>query len=45
MKAAYMMILGFGAFHLSRFTFAMAAGILMGKLGKPTLVRETSKIG
>lgn len=34
----------FGAFHLTRVSAAMLTAMLMGSFGKPTLVRETSKI-
>lgn len=44
-KALYLMGLGFGIYYAVRFGFAFTASTLMGKFGKPQLVRETSKIG
>jgi hypothetical protein len=43
-KAAYLLFIGFGAFHLTRITLAMMTGLVMARFGKPQLVRETSKI-
>ena len=43
-KTAYMLFLGFGAFHLTRFGVAVMSGIIMARFGKPGLVRETSKL-
>jgi hypothetical protein len=43
-KAAYLFLLGFGAFHLTRFGVALFISLLLASFGKPGLVRETSKI-
>ena len=43
-KAAYLFFLGFGAFHLTRLSLAMITGLILARFGKPTLVRETSKL-
>ena len=43
-NAAYLSFLVFGAFHVSRFSVAVLSQRMLGKFGKPTLVRETSKI-
>ena len=43
-KAAYISLLAFGAFHFTRFGVALFSSALMASFGKPTLVRETSKI-
>ena len=43
-KAGYLLFLGFGAFHLTRLTIAIATGVFMSRFGKPQLVRETSKL-
>jgi len=43
-KAAYLSFLVFGAFHMSKFIFTMGATLMLRRFGKPTLVRETSKI-
>jgi hypothetical protein len=43
-KAAYLCVLTFGAFHLTKIFFAMTTGLLLARFGKPNLVRETSKI-
>lgn len=43
-KAGYLMVMAFGAFHITRFAVAMFTGLLLARFGKPGLVRETSKI-
>lgn len=43
-NAAYTSFLIFGAFHVTRIGAQVFATILMGRFGKPSLVRETSKI-
>ena len=43
-KAAYLALLMFSAFHVSRLTIALGTSALMSKFGKPTLIRETSKV-
>jgi ATPase family AAA domain-containing protein 3A/B len=43
-KAAYIFFLAFGAFHLTRFGVALFSSVLLASFGKPSLVRETSKI-
>jgi len=39
-----MSFLVFGSFHLTKLSIAMFASFVMGRFGKPQLVRETSKI-
>ena len=43
-KAAYMSIILFGAFHFSKLSIALFTQGIMARFGKPTLVRETSKL-
>lgn len=43
-KAAYLFIIGFSAFHATRIVVAMFTGLILARFGKPTLVRETSKL-
>ena len=43
-KTAYFTLLVFGIFHGSRIGVALLTAALMGRFGKPNLVRETSKI-
>lgn len=43
-KTAYLLFLGFGAFHLTRLGVALFSGIFLARFGKPNLVRETSKL-
>lgn len=43
-KAGYLLLIGFGAFHFTRLAIAMISGGIMARFGKPTLVRETSKL-
>lgn len=43
-RALYFFFLGFGAFHLTRIMIAIFGASVLGKFGKPTLVRETSKL-
>jgi len=43
-KAAYMAFCVFGTYHLTRISAHLLTTALMGKFGKPQLVRETSKI-
>ena len=43
-KAAYLLFLGFGAFHLTRLGVAMFSGMFLSRFGRPSLVRDTSKI-
>jgi ATPase family AAA domain-containing protein 3A/B len=44
LKAAYMSVLIFGAFHFTRMGVNIAQTVLLSNFGKPALVRETSKI-
>ena len=44
MKAAYMLFLGFGAFHLTRLGVALFSSLFLARFGKPSLVRDTSKL-
>jgi hypothetical protein len=44
MKAAYTSLLVFGAFHCTRLGIALIGQSIIGRFGKPTLVRETSKL-
>ena len=43
-KAAYLLFLGFGAFHMTRLGVALFTGMFLSRFGKPNLVRETSKL-
>lgn len=43
-NAAYLSFMIFGAYHMSRLGVAIMSQIMLGRFGKPTLVRETSKI-
>ena len=43
-KASYLLVLAFGAFHVTRFGVALFTSLLLARFGKPTLVRETSKV-
>lgn len=43
-KATYMGLCIFGTYHLTKLSFALLTTALMGRFGKPQLVRETSKI-
>jgi len=43
-KTTYLLFIGFGAFHLTRLALALFTGLIMSRFGKPTLVRETSKL-
>jgi len=43
-RAAYFLLIGFGAFHFSRLAIALTTTMVLARFGKPTLVRETSKI-
>ena len=43
-RAAYFLFIGFSAYHLTKLAFALATGLVLARFGKPSLVRETSKI-
>lgn len=43
-RASYLLLIGFGAFHLTRLSIAMVTSFILGRFGKPSLVRETSKL-
>jgi len=43
-NSAYMALLIFGAFHLTKLSVALITSTMLGRFGKPQLVRETSKI-
>jgi ATPase family AAA domain-containing protein 3A/B len=43
-KATYLLFIGFGAFHLTRLVIALGSALLLNRFGKPSLVRETSKL-
>ncbi len=43
-RAAYLMLIGFGAFHFTILAIAMFTTMVLARFGKPNLVRETSKI-
>lgn len=43
-RASYLLLIGFGAFHLTRLSLAMITSFILARFGKPTLVRETSKL-
>ena len=41
-KATYLGLCVFGTYHLTKLSFALLTTALMGRFGKPQLVRETS---
>jgi hypothetical protein len=43
-KASYLLVAAFGAFHLTKLFVGVFTGLLLARFGKPQLVRETSKI-
>ena len=43
-KSAYMLLIAFGTFHFTKLMMSLFAGLMLARFGKPTLVRETSKI-
>lgn len=43
-KTLYTSVLVFGAFHATKLSIALISASFMGRFGKPTLVRETSKL-
>ena len=43
-KAAYLLVIGFGAFHMTRLIVAVITTGFLARMGKPQLVRETSKL-
>ena len=43
-KTFYMAVMLFGAFHFTKMSIAIAGSKIMSKMGKPQLVRETSKL-
>lgn len=43
-KASYMLVIAFGAFHVTRLGLALITGLFLARFGKPGLVRETSKL-
>jgi len=43
-NTAYFSFMIFGAFHLTKLSVALLTSSLLGRFGKPQLVRETSKI-
>jgi hypothetical protein len=43
-KAGYLLLIGFGAFHMTRLIVAVITTGFLARLGKPSLVRETSKL-
>lgn len=43
-NTAYFSALIFGAFHLTKLSVALLTSAMLGRFGKPQLVRETSKI-
>lgn len=44
MKTLYMSVMVFGAFHMTKLSIALLSASMMGRFGKPSLVRETSKL-
>lgn len=44
MKAAYMSFMIFGAFHFTKIATTLFGAQFMSRMGKPQLVRETSKL-
>ena len=43
-RAAYLLLIGFGAFHFTRLSIALLTTMILARFGKPSLIRETSKI-
>ena len=43
-KTAWLLFIGFGAFHLTKLTLGIMTGLVLARFGKPQLVRETSKL-
>lgn len=43
-KIAYSSLIMFGAFHGTKLAIALTSQSMMARFGKPTLVRETSKL-
>ncbi len=43
-KAAWLLFIGFGTFHLTKLTLGIMTGLMLSRFGKPQLVRETSKL-
>jgi hypothetical protein len=43
-KAAWLLFIGFGTFHLTKLTLGLMTGLVLARFGKPQLVRETSKL-
>jgi hypothetical protein len=43
-QAAYFAFITFGLFHTTKLSIALFTSFIMGRYGKPNLVRETSKI-
>lgn len=43
-KAAYLLFIGFGTYHLTKLALGLGASIVLARFGKPQLIRETSKI-
>lgn len=43
-KTAWMLFIGFGAYHLTRLSLALFTGLVLARFGKPQLIRETSKL-
>jgi len=44
MKTAYMGMMMFGAFHFTKLSLAILGQTILSRMGKPQLVRETSKL-
>jgi len=44
MKMAYMSVIMFGTFHATKLGIALISSQALNRFGKPTLVRETSKL-
>ena len=44
MKTAYMGIMMFAAFHFTKLSLAILGQQIVSRMGKPKLVRETSKL-
>ena len=43
-KTAWMLLIGFGTYHLTRLSLALFSGLVLARFGKPQLIRETSKL-
>lgn len=43
-KSAYFMLIAFGAFHFTKLLISVFGAVILSRINKPQLVRETSKL-